>query len=243
MKKNILLLVAFCSACCLAHAQDTLPNFSVKNIGNNRIVISWVNNYQLVKQISIQRSVDSLRNYRTILTVPDPMNKSNGYVDVKAPNDQSFYRLFIVLNGAMFVFSPVKKPLLDTAKNELTATERKKLDPFSLEVNRPIITMDSTLKKNSFDPKNKPDIFIPSNFIYTSSDGNVHLNLPGASEKKYSIKFYEENFIFLFEIKNIKETSLILDKTVFYHSGWFNFELYEDDKLKEKHKFYLKKEF
>jgi len=29
--------------------QDTLPKFSVKNVGNNRIIIGWVNNYPLVK--------------------------------------------------------------------------------------------------------------------------------------------------------------------------------------------------
>ena len=41
----------------------------------------------------------------------------------------------------------------------------------------------------------------------------------------------------LFEIKNPKEDDLILDNTVFVHGGWFSFDLYEDDKLKEHNKF------
>jgi hypothetical protein len=47
----------------------------------------------------------------------------------------------------------------------------------------------------------------------------------------------------LFELKNINEPALTLDKTNFLHSGWFKFELYNDEKLVEKNKFYLAKEF
>ena len=46
-----------------ASAQDTLPDFSVKNAGRNRYIIGWVNNYPVVKQIGIQRSHDSLANF------------------------------------------------------------------------------------------------------------------------------------------------------------------------------------
>ncbi|MBD0351881.1 MAG: hypothetical protein ICV65_12075, partial [Flavisolibacter sp.] len=54
----------------------------------------------------------------------------------------------------------------------------------------------------------------------------MFLNLPYADEKKYNIKFYEEDNTFLFEIKNIKKPALTLDKANFIHAGWFKFELY-----------------
>ena len=54
--------------------------------------------------------------------------------------------------------------------------------------------------------------------------------------------FYEEDGTELFRIKTIKEPELILDKTDFIHAGWFSFELFEDDKLKERNKFYLSKD-
>jgi hypothetical protein len=250
VKKSFVLLLVFCSLfISRLHAQDTLPNFRVRNVGNNRFIISWVNNYELVKQISIQRSFDSLKNYKTILTVPDPNNKENGYVDTKAPNDHMFYRLFIMLNGAMYTFSPAKKPVIDTmhattkaAADSLAAL--RKLDPFSLEVNKPgVRNIDSMLNTNKLTDRNKPSIFIPSMYVYTSRDGNVHLNLPDVESKKYWVKFFDSNNQFLFEIRNLKERSLIVDKANFYHAGWFNFELYVDDKLKEKHRFYLEKEF
>ena len=53
-------------------AQDTLPKFSVKNVGNDRIIVGWINNYIDVTQISVQRSFDSVSGFKTLLTVTDP---------------------------------------------------------------------------------------------------------------------------------------------------------------------------
>ena len=91
--------------------------------------------------------------------------------------------------------------------------------------------------------KPRPDVFIPSIHVYTHKDGYVRINLPEDEDKKYSIKFFEEDGTFLFEMKEIKERTFKIDKSSFYHSGWFRFELYEKSKLIEKHKFYLEKEF
>jgi len=215
------------------YAQDTLPKFTVQNIGNNRVIISWTHTYQLVKQISIQRSLDSVKNFTTLLTVPDPMARQNGYADTKVPNDHMFYRLFIALDKGMFFFSKTKSPEIDTFRK----IEVAKVDK--------IIRIDSISYPN-FDEVNgnkRHELFIPSIHVYTHRDGYVRINLPEAIDKKYNIKFYNDDNIFLFELKDIKETYLTLDKAVFYHSGWFRFELFEAGILIEKHKFYLPKEF
>ena len=44
-------------------------------------------------------------------------------------------------------------------------------------------------------------VFVPSLHVYTYKDGNVRINLPDNDEKKYSIKFFEEDNSFVFEIK------------------------------------------
>jgi hypothetical protein len=207
-----------------ASAQDTLPRFSVKNVGNNRIITGWVNNYGFVKQISIQRSHDSLKNYKTILSVADPNARQNGFADTKAPNDHMYYRLFIVLEKGEFIFTEAKLPVPDTSRT---------VDPVIAKI-RDSMTTKPVIKR--------PD-FVPSFYIYTNKDGYVYINLPDANSKKYRVRFYEDDDNFLFEIKHIKETGLTLDKTNFIHSGWFKFELYNDDKLVEKNKFYLAKEF
>ena len=239
MKKLILSFLLIVIAGKILYAQDTLPKFSVKNIGNNRIIISWTNRFENIKQISIQRSFDSLKNYKTILTVPDATTRQNGYVDTKATNDHMFYRLFILLDKGVYFFSDAKKPVPDSLhkagyNNGISIV----VNPDSSNMQLPVIV------------KNKPAGFIPSLHVYTARDGYVRINLPddenlraGKAEKKYSIKFFEDDETFLFELKDIKERAFRIDKTDFYHAGWFRFELYEDGKLIEKHKFYLEKDF
>lgn len=219
---------AFCQ-----ETQDTLPKFSVKNVGNNKVIIGWVNNYPLVKQIGIQRSFDSLRNYKTILSVTDPNAKENGLVDAKAPTDHMFYRLFVVLDKGEFFFTAAKKPVIDTTKVSVTNNN-----------NLPVIkvTKDSVISNGKPIIIKKPD-FVPSFYIYTNKDGYVFINLPDADKKKYHVKFYDADDSFLFEIKSIKDPALTLDKTNFMHAGWFKFELYNDETLVEKNKFYLAKDF
>jgi len=202
-------------------AQDTLPNFSVKNAGNNRMIIGWINNFQNVKQISIQRSFDSVKNYKTILSVADPKAVQNGFADTKAPNDHMWYRIFYVLEAGKFYFTAAEQPVIDSTR--ATAKEEE------------IVNIAPVLKK--------PEGFVPSFYVYTNKDGYVFINLPDADQKKYSIKFFEANNNFLFELKPVKETALTLDKTNFYRAGWYLFELYNDEKLVERHKFYLSKEF
>jgi hypothetical protein len=222
---QLFFVFAFISVCFVAKAQDTLPKFTVHIAGNNRVIIGWVNNYPLTKQISIQRSFDSLKNYKTILSVADPSAIQNGFADTKAPSDHMFYRLFINLDKGEFFFTGAQKP--DTAKNVETTIVKE------IKENNPVETVKPPVKR--------PD-FVPSFYVYTNKDGYVFLNLPDAGKKKYHIKFFEDDDNFLFEIKNIKEP-VTLDKANFIHAGWFKFELYNDDKLVEKNKFYLSKDF
>ena len=225
MNRLLLTLLLFSSA--TLFAQDTLPRFNVKNVGKNRAIIGWVNTYGLVKQISIQRSHDSLKNYTTIMSVTDPNARQNGYADTKAPNDHMFYRLFVVLDKGQYYFTEARRPFTDTVVFSQIVT-----------ISNPKDTV-STIKPNN---QKKPD-FVPSFYVYTNKDGFVFINLPDADRRKYHIKFFDNDDSFLFEIKSIREAALTLDKTNFLHAGWFKFELYNDDKLVEKNKFYLSREF
>lgn len=218
-----------------AWSQDTLPNFSLRNVGNNRIVVGWVNNYQQVKQISIQRSHDSLNFYKSILSVADPSAVQNGYVDTKAPNDRMFYRLFIMLDGGNFLTTPAKRPVLDTAQQAVTTTPSG-----DIVVNGVVVPAKDSAKKA---PVVKKPEYVPSVYVYTNKDGYLFVNLPDADQQKYRIRFFEQDDTFLFELKNIRETALTLDKANFMHAGWFKFELYNDEKLVEKNRFYLAPDF
>ncbi|HEV7622315.1 MAG TPA: hypothetical protein VGO09_11295 [Flavisolibacter sp.] len=213
-------------------AQDTLPKFSVTNAGNNRVIIGWVNNYPLVKQISIQSSHDSLKNYKTILSVTDPNAKDNGYADTKAANDHMYYRLFVNVDKGQFYFTAAKQPVKDTATFTSMVSRNNQIQRQNDSV---------TTSVKAIIPKRSD--FIPSFYIYTNKDGYIFISLPDAERKKYHVKFYDADDNFLFEIKNIRQPALTLDKTNFIHAGWFRFELYSDDKLIENNKIYLPKEF
>jgi hypothetical protein len=89
------------------------------------------------------------------------------------------------------------------------------------------------------------EVFKPSLYIFTNKEGNLNINLPDFVTKKYAIKFFEDKTtteVFL-QIPLIKDNPLIMEKVNFQHAGWFWFELYEDGKLKERHKFFLRKDF
>jgi len=310
--RAVFILGVFLASCSMyIRAQDTLPSFSVTTRGNNKILVSWTNNYKKVSQISIQRSSDSTRNFKTILTVPDPNVPQNGFVDSKAATSFMFYRLFVVLDSGKYVFTNSKRPFWDTSKVAVVKpppekiadnnnrdnngkqrvviadnVDRKsvekiqeKLEPKVEEKPKPpepekfffVKKRDSLLAQipekdfkkfrdslvnrtkdtlvfksvdtvliKPFVPK---EVYRPSIYVYTAKDGNVSINLPEARNTQYSIKFFEENNLLLFEIKQVKEPSLILDKANFLHAGWFRFELYQDGQLKEKNKFFIPKDF
>jgi hypothetical protein len=257
MKKLILFIFSqFLIAAVTLCAQDTLPRFSLINAGNNRVIIGWVNTLENVKQISIQRSFDSLTGYKSILTVADPASPQNGFLDSRAPNDHMFYRLYIMQDKGMYLFSEAKRPVKDTlrvAKSSKPGDVNDPRSPFmdSIERAKPVViqldgfpgTADSVAVPVPVTMKNKSNSFVPSLYVFTCRDGYVCIRLPGNEKpKKYSIKFFEDDTL-LFELKDIKEREFKIDKTNFYHSGWFRFELYEDDKLLEKHKFNLEKDF
>ncbi|MEJ7769961.1 MAG: hypothetical protein WKF70_09880 [Chitinophagaceae bacterium] len=292
MKKlrQIFVLLSLTIATQLVAAQDTLPRFTVVNKGNERIVISWTNPYEnSIRQLSIQRSFDSLKNYRTILTVVDPTVPQNGYVDTKATNDHMFYRLFILRDSGKYIFSVAKRPVIDAGFtntdfdnsttsgmsngitrmrdiNDLREEAKQKNERLIFIKNRETLLgaiRESALKRfrDSLNLETKDTVFMktadtlvirplvskgyfkPSRFVFTEKDGNIKILLTDAASRKYEIRFFEEDNSEVFELKNVREPLVILDKANFVHSGWFNFELYEDGKLKEKHRFYVPKDF
>ena len=125
-------------------AQDTLPKFTLVDKGNGRIIVSWTNPYRdAVHQLSIQRSTDSTRNFKSILTLPDPTVPQNGYVDTKAPAGNVFYRLFILLDSGKYQFSKSKRPVPDTAKVVQAPQEQQvqqRIQETPKQVTRPPVT-------------------------------------------------------------------------------------------------------
>ena len=157
-----------------------------------------------------------------------------------------------MLDKGMYVFSNAKRPVRDTIRkvdlinNTIILQSGDTLvtaKPFVVKIDK-FPGTDSITIPNPGNNKTRPNAFTPSLHVYTYRDGYVRINLPEEEKsKKYLIKFFKEDNTFLFELKDIKEKDFKIDKANFYAAGWFKFELYEDGKLIEKHKFYLEKDF
>lgn len=130
----------------------------------------------------------------------------------------------------------------DTLIAQIPAKEFKRFRDSIVTKTKDTIAFASidTILLKPFAPK---EVFKPSQYVFTGRDGNIAINVPNVMIHRYSIKFFAENNTPLFEITEVKETSLLIDKSNFLHSGWFRFELYEDGKLKERHKFFVPKDF
>lgn len=263
--------------------QDTLPNFSAQILGINKAQISWQNPYPNCTQISVQKSYDSLRFFKTIFSPLSPELPVNGFVD----NDylhqiKTWYRIQYVLEDGSFYFTNSKIPansqkinlgtnLLITNRDSINnKTELKlvaeevfiKVFKQSLESLKYQLTENRfKLFKDSISTKTKDTLYAlakeyylwkpyvpipqwkPSLYIYTNNSGSVSFDFPKHKQHYYRVVIYNTMGKEIFRIKQIKTENLVLEKGNFLSAGWFNFEIFEDEKLKEKNKFYLNKDF
>ncbi|MCY7423240.1 MAG: hypothetical protein LH478_16025 [Chitinophagaceae bacterium] len=249
-------------------SQDTLPKFTVAEKGK-KVIVSWINPYESCIQLNVQRSYDSLKYFRTVYSANSPGLPQNGFSETKPAYSKTFYRIFYVLEGGAYFFTPAKLATPDFEARSININVDDKVLPSIKNitisargipvklVSAPLFTRfrDSILKQTKdtlfavndslvelrrFVPK---EIWKPSLYIFTNKDGYLNISLTDAKSKKYHLKFFEEDGTSLFEIHQVKEPLFTLDKSNFVHAGWYVFELFEDDKLKEKNKFYLPKDF
>jgi hypothetical protein len=92
------------------NAQDTLPNFTVENKGNGRIVVSWRNPYPNLIQLAVQRSYDSIKRFGTVYSTTSPELPANGFSDKVPEGLRVYYRIFYVMEGGAYYFTQSKQP-------------------------------------------------------------------------------------------------------------------------------------
>ncbi len=236
MKNLFFLCLALTASSVLVAQKDTLPKFTAV-VKDGVITINWLNSFKNVSQLNIQRSKDSLKNFSTIHSLPQPNIKSYSYTDKTAKNDSGYYRIFILFEGSSYIFTPSKKLFRDTTKAIVEVVP----PPVKVAEEKPKEKVKQE-EKHKEPPPPKP-VWVPSVFVFTGNEGNPVIKLPDVANKKYSIKFLKEDGSLLFMIPQVKENYLTLDKVNFLKSGWYYFELMEDGKLKEKNKFLITRDY
>lgn len=230
MMKQFFLLPLFFILSNILFAQDKpLPFIQVKNL-NNKIVVSWINDYtKPITALNIQRSYDSLQNYTTIGSVLSPQSRENGFADANFPYNKMYYRVFVSFEGGSYIITASARPVKEFYVADNALSEKY---PWLV----------SNKDSGIVFPPSKPEITYPSNTIFTAKDNNIIIHLVNAETKKYSVKFFDETEKFLFELTKLKEEYLIIEKVNFVHTGWFRFEIYENGLLIENNKFQILKE-
>lgn len=82
-----------------------------------------------------------------------------------------------------------------------------------------------------------------SQYIFTNKDGYIVIKLDDFDKKKYQVTLMDEEEVPVIELKTVREPLIILDKTNFYRGGWYKFTLKENNRVKEKGKVYLPRDF
>ena len=139
------------------------------------------------------------------------------------------------------VKAPPKKEEVDSIRKIILNDSIRKINvPDSIK-RRKILLHDSIAVVIPKVVIEKP-ITYPSSTIFTNKQNSITIHLPDVSKNRYFVRFYDENDNFLFQLNKLNEEYLIIEKVNFGHSGWFNFELYENGKSIEKNKFFISKD-
>jgi hypothetical protein len=184
--KNIFWLLLFFCIEKTVFSQQQLPSITVTS-SNQLVVVSWLNDYKTpVENILIQRSFDSIKNFRTIGSVLNPLNLENGYLDQHPPYDRMYYRVFISFKNGTYVIGPSSRFYPETNKT----------DSFDIQSDS-MLTFDESPNRISFKNKSIPfysyysSINIPTDSII-QKDTIFQVRIIEMPTVKPEIKFFEK---------------------------------------------------
>ena len=248
-------------------SQNQLPDFSVEDVGNNKVRISWINPFgEACIQLTAQSSFDSVKRFKTIFSTESPQLPQNGFVYTSPFKVKCITASLIYWLVMLFIFHILKllygAGLIQGSEQLLEKNEATRIITISKydSIVAQIFYSDYKSFKDSIIKNTKDTLFIasqdeliikpynpfnsykPSIYVVTNPDGYVELNSLTPRQKNTDL-FFLINGKKLFTLNHITDTDLVIDKANFQHAGWFNFELYENDKLQERSKILLQKDF
>ena len=233
----IVVVVIITASVYTVRAQNTnppvLPVFSAL-IKTGKIQLDFISGFRDVAQIGVQRSLDSVQYFYTIGYVNNPNDFKNSFSDAKPLPGSNYYRMLITFNNGRYLYTKTYLAVPDSTIDGGQKLQLADMKEAMAAVAKQNVANGTTTPEAAKKEEVVKVVWHPSNYIYTTADGNINIKLPDAATKDYSVKFFEADGSFLFEVKQVKEPFLILEKAIFLHAGWFNFEIMENGKTYEK---------
>jgi hypothetical protein len=81
-----------------------------------------------------------------------------------------------------------------------------------------------------------------SGIVRHQKNGDIVIAIPAGASGHYKIRFFSEDNALMFEVREIRDPLLIVEKYNFGHAGLFLYELYRDNSLIERNSFRIIRE-
>lgn len=85
--------------------------------------------------------------------------------------------------------------------------------------------------------RDTPTEDLSSGIVRCTASGDIVITIPRDKPGKYRIRFYDEERLLLFEVRQIRDPLLIVEKYNFRRAGVFQYEVYRDNELVERNSF------
>ena len=265
MFKKFLLVTNFLLLTCFLYAQNTLPDFSIEKNKKNENIISWRNPFSSsLIQLVIQRSMDSVKNFKSVHASENPALASGTYSEVAG--SKYYYKIFYMLQDGSYYSTAVKTvpsgfetpglmSYLNSFDTILVASGGNR-DVYQKQ--RFMRLRDSVIAHTAdslvYVDKNMVNYvhYVPqyidpsgtqsgykyiSNYVYLNSEGNPVIKLPYNDYYKYSMTiFNRDGREVMYKIESFNSSEFILSKSSFIYPGFYPYEIKFNNQVRDKNR-------
>lgn len=264
LKRRFILIVFFLPVNFL-FAQNTLPDFSIVKNSKNENVISWRNPFGSgLVQLTVQRSTDTVKNFKTVSSAEMPSAANGSYSEPST--GKYYYRIAYMLSDGKYFTTPPKTvasgwetpgllSYLASYDTIVVSNGSARLNYLKTDfarfrdsiLNNTADTLKFLSGNDVFHLYHNPNPSVSvattnnyrfiSNYMYINVDGNPVIRLPYNDFYNYSMIIYNrDGRTVMYRINNFESNELILSKASFIYPGFYNYELFYNNVLRDKNK-------
>jgi hypothetical protein len=106
----------------------------------------------------------------------------------------------------------------------------------------PILSLYPSGAGSPMHPGLHPGVHPDTSVEVRADKAGVLITMPKGCNTDYRVRFFDGDNRFLFEVRQIRDAALIIEKVNFEHAGVFRYEIYRENRLLEKSNFVIRTE-